>query len=292
MERPNQKQSASVKSREERILDKLPLFSSTELVLVKKDLHAIWRRKGIRALLMAMPAVLVMVIPIVYSALISLLPVTESSPPEVLSALLSAETAGHGYRQFWMDAFATLLCPMLFICVPIVCSIGAAACVFVSEKEDHTLETLILTPIGARSVFNAKIIVCFLVSVGISAISFFVFAITMSVADIVISAPYFFSLEWLVTLFLLMPAVTLFSVVFVTISMPRVHGVGESLQTMGYVILPFAAMYLVQFTGAYRINVGFLLMVVIILFLAAIILFNVSSRRFQADLLLSRSKMT
>lgn len=261
------------------------LFSSVELTLVRKDLHAIWRRNGIRALLMAMPAVLIMVIPLLYSVAISLLPVTETQPPEQLRAMISAETAGHGYRQFWMDAFATLICPMLFLCVPIVCAVASASCVFVSEKENHTLETLLLTSMGARSVFNTKVTVCVLLSVAVSVVSFLVFAITMSVADIMISAPYFFSLEWLVTLFLLMPAVSLFSVVFVTLLLHKVKTVGESLQTMGYLILPFAVLFLLQFTGLFRVNVFFLGFLAILLFAAACVLFNASARRFQPDTL-------
>ncbi len=257
---------------------------------MRKDLNAIWRRKGIRALLMIMPAVLVVVIPLAYFATISLLPVPETAHrPEVLLSLLSAETAGHGYRQFWMDAFTSLMCPMLFLAVPIVCAVTSAACVFVSEKENHTLETLLLSPMSSRSIFNTKITVCVMVTIIISVVSFFVFAITVSVADIVISAPFFMSLEWLVTLFLLMPSVTLFSVVFVTLLIHRVGSVGECLQTVGYILLPFLVLFLIQFTGAIRLNALFLGVLSVVLFAVSVLLFNFSARRFNADSLFSRT---
>ena len=53
--------------------------------MAKKDLGAIWQRKGIRALLMLMPVILLVVIPLVYSAATSLLPVTEDAQvPEAM----------------------------------------------------------------------------------------------------------------------------------------------------------------------------------------------------------------
>ena len=95
--------------------------------MAKKDLGAIWQRKGIRALLMLMPVILLVVIPLVYSAATSLLPVTEDAQvPEAIQSLLESASAELGYRQIWFDAFTTLLCPMLFLTVPVICSVASA----------------------------------------------------------------------------------------------------------------------------------------------------------------------
>lgn len=258
--------------------------------MVRKDLGAIWGRKGIRALLMMMPVVLVVVIPVIYFVAISLLPVAEGSKmPEAIHALLAPENAGGGYRQLWMEAFTTLLCPMLFLSVPIVCSVASASCAFVSEKENGTLETLMLSSMDVKSMFNAKITACVLISVTISLISFVAFTITVSVADILISAPYFFNLEWLVLLVLLMPAVSLFSVIFVSLILSRVYSTGEALQTMGYLILPFIVLFLAQFTGLFRMNYLFLIVLAVAFAIASVVLFNASARRFQAEKLLVRA---
>ena len=56
-----------------------------------------------------------------------------------------------------MAAFTTLLCPMLFLCVPVICSVTVAAQVFVREKEGGTLETLMLSSMDARSLLHAKV---------------------------------------------------------------------------------------------------------------------------------------
>ncbi len=259
--------------------------------MAKKDLSAIWNRKGIRALLMAMPVALTVIVPLVYFVVISLLPEGEKGQlPKTIQILLSAENADYGHRQFWMNAFTTLMCPVLFLCVPIVCSVASASCAFVSERENGTLETLFLSSMNAKSVFNAKITACTLISVIISLISFVLFAITVSIADLMLSAPYFFSLEWLVTAVLLMPSLALFSVVFVTLILPRVYSTGEALQTMGYLILPFVLLYLVQLTGVFQITFLFLIVLALVLMALSIVLFNLSARKFRAENLTARSK--
>lgn len=259
-------------------------------MLVRKDLNAIWNRRGARSLLMLLPVVLVVVIPMVYSVAISLLPVPGGAKaPDALIKLLPAESAQHGYRQFWMDAFATLLCPMLFLSVPIVCAVISASFSFVSEQENGTMETLMLSSLSAKSIFYSKVTTCTLLSVFISLISFVIFTITMSVADIMISAPYFLSFDWIVMVLVLMPALAMFSVIFISLILPRVHSAGESMQTMGYLLFPFILLYLVQFTGAFRINVLFLAVLSVLLWVLSFVLFNVSARRFRADALPDRS---
>lgn len=266
------------------------LFSSAESVLVRKDLSAIWSRKGIRALLMVVPVVLLVLLPLVYFVAINLMPTAGTgSLPKVVLELMPEGKTEYGYRQCWMNAFTTLLCPMLFLSVPIICGTVSASCVFVSEKENGTLETLFLSSMSVKSIFNAKITVCVLLSVIISLISFVIFAITASIANLLLSAPYFFNLEWLITVLILMPALALFSVVFVSLVLPRVYSTGESLQTMGYLMLPVIVLHLVQFTGAFRIGTLFLIVSAVLLLVFSIVLFNVSSRQFHAENLLPRA---
>ena len=246
------------------------IFSSAEIVLVGKDLGAIWRNKGARALLMLLPVVLVVLVPLLYSVAISFLPTEESlAMPERLAAMLHG-LEGHGPRQQWMAAFTTLLCPMLFLCVPVMCSVVAASQVLVGEKEGGTLETLMLSAMDTRSLLHAKVTCCTLLS-------------------ILMGAPYFLNWEWIACLVLVMPAVALFSVVFVSWELCRVHSAGEALQTMGYLLLPLLLLYLIQFTGVFRVTAPLLIAIAVGLGVLSVILFNLTSRQFQPERLLSRS---
>lgn len=258
---------------------------------MRKDLGALWSRKGMRALLLLLPLALMVAIPVVYFVAISLPPVPRGvQVPEVLLGLLSQDAEELGYRQAWAQVFTTLLCPLLFLCVPLVCSAVLSSCAFVMEKEEGTLETLLLSSMSAKSVYNAKVTSCTILSVAVSFLSFLVFAITVTVVDVALQVPFFFNLQWLVLLFLVMPALALFSVVFISLVLPRVHSTLEALQTMGYLILPVAVLCLVQLTGAVRWNAGLLLLMAIALFIADVALFNASGRRFQAQRLLEKTR--
>ena len=145
-----------------------------------------------------------------------------------------------------------------------------------------------LSSMDVKSLLHAKVTCCTLLSVAISALSFVAFAITVSVADILMGAPFFLNWEWLVCLVLLTPVISLFSVVFVSWELPRVHSVGEAMQTMGYLMLPLLLLYLVQFTGVIRITVPLLLVVAVLLAVLSVILFNVTGRQFQPERLFSQ----
>lgn len=245
-------------------------------------MHAIWGRGGVRGLLTVLPVVLTVVFPIVYYVAVSLLPEIPPSPA-VKRLLWESVGSGAGSRQVWMAAFTTLICPALYLCVPVLCGVGTASCVFVSEKEERTMESLFLSAMNGRSIFNAKVTACVLLSVAISWVSFLIFSITVSIIDLLLSAPYFFSLEWLMIALLVTPALALFSVVFVSLILPRVRGVGEALQTMGYLILPFLLLYLAQLSGAFQVRAWLLVLIAVALAVLAVVLFNVSNRKFQAE---------
>lgn len=281
-ERAHQRQQAQGKTK---------LFNSAELLLVKKDLKSISGWGGRRALLILLPLMLVVVIPAVYFVTISLMPVEPGARlPETIERMLPEYVKALDYRQGWLVAFTDLLCPMLFLCVPILTGAASASYAFVMERESGTLETLLLTSMGPKSVYGAKTTSCTVLSVFISAAAFLAFAVTVGVADAFAGVRFFFTLEWLLLLVLEMPALSLFSVVFVALTVTRVHSTVESLQTMGYLILPVAAIYLMQLTGVFRLNLLALAIIAVALAALDVVLFNAASRAFVPERLLERGE--
>lgn len=243
-----------------------------------------------RALLMLVPLLLAVVIPTLYFGAISLVPIDPGAQvPEGIWTLLPEYKGKLDYRQAWMEAFTTLLCPMLFLCVPLLTGAVSSACSFVTEKEEGTLETLMLSSMDARSIFNAKISCCVLLSAFLSLAAFAAFFLTVTVADLLTGAPFFLRIDWLVTLLLLMPAMSAFSVIFISLIITRVHSTGEALQTIGYLILPMVVLYLVQFTGVFRLHWAVLIAVAVALGILSIVLYNFSVRSFQPEKLFVQS---
>lgn len=242
-----------------------------------------------RALLMLVPLLLAAVIPIVYFAAISLTPVLPNAQvPEGVWALLPEYKGKLEYRQAWIEAFTTLLCPMLYLCVPLLTGAVSSACSFMTEKEEGTLETLFLSSMNAKSIFNAKVTCCILLSTFLSLAAFAVFFLTATVGDLLTGAPFFLRIDWLVLLFPLTPAMSAFSVVFISLIITRVHSTGEAMQTLGYLILPVVLLYLVQFTGVFRLHWAVLLLLSLILSVLSIIFYNLSAQSFQPEKLFTR----
>ena len=258
---------------------------------MKKDLKAIAGGSGRRALLILLPLTLVVVIPAVYFVTISLMPVEPGAAlPKTIAAMLPEYAVGLDYRQGWLVAFTELLCPLLFLSVPILTGAASASYAFVMERESGTLETLLLTSIGPKSVYGAKTTSCTVLSVLISAAGFLAFTLTVGVADAFAGVRFFFDLEWLMLLVLETPVLSLFSVVFVALTVTRVHSTAESLQTMGYLILPVAAIYLMQLCGVFRLNLLALALIAAALAVLDVVLFNAASRAFTPEKLLERGE--
>lgn len=271
---------------------KARLLNSVELQVVKKDMKSIWNRSGRRSLLILLPLTLVVVLPAVYFVTIALMPAAPGARlPGAIAALLPEHAGGLDYRQGWVVAFTDLICPMLFLCVPILTGAASASYAFVLERESGTLETLLLTSVGPKSVFNAKTTSCTVLSVLISAAAFLAFTVTVTVADVFAGVRLFFTLDWLALLVLEMPTLSLFSVVFVALTVTRVHSTVESLQTMGYLILPVAVLYLVQLTGVFRVGLLALVIIAVVLAVIDVVLFNAAARGFTPEKLLERGEL-
>ena len=214
MKRQDPKERKSSPGKRERKFRWSALFSSREMVLVKKDLGALWSRRGLSGLLLLLPLALMVGIPLLCLLALQLLPQEGALVPQELLRLLPGEGKGLTYRQGWMELLTTLICPAIFLCVPILCSAIGASCAFQLEREEGTLETLLLSAGEEKSVYRTKVTACTLLSVAVSVLSFLAFGITATVADVVLEAPFFFNVRWLVLLFLLMPALALFTTVF------------------------------------------------------------------------------
>ena len=261
------------------------LFSRAESVLVGKDIQAIWGAPAIRTLLLSVPILGAVLLPAAAYIAINLLP-EAPLPSPLIQALLSQSSQNS--KQIWMETVTKLLCPLFYLCIPIVCGVVSASCSFVGEKEGHTLESLFLSALPARSIYNAKVTACTLLSLLISWISFGVFAITVSILDLLLGAPFFLSLEWLLLALLITPALVFFSVVFVTLLLIRAQSVQEALETSGYLMVPLTILYLLQFSGLYYIGPLPLLILFILLAIASVVIFNVSGARFNAESLFTK----
>ncbi|MCI6239810.1 MAG: ABC transporter permease subunit [Clostridium sp.] len=109
-------------------------MNNGQLTLIKKDIRSITSNKQIFAVLLIVPLVLTVVLPSVFVLVLTQKPDAASDFQKLLDM------------------------PPFFLIVPIMASSVMAASSFVGEKEKHTLETLLYSPLSLRQLFQSKVL--------------------------------------------------------------------------------------------------------------------------------------
>lgn len=264
----------------------MKMISFAEQAIVKKDFGEVWNTKMARNTLIALPVILVLVLPAVYLMMIYFLPTDQMNGVDKMMQLLPAEAKGFSVRQSMFYIMTNILCPMFFLMIPLMNSTVSAACSFVGEKERSTIETLLLTPLTVKQIFRAKVLGCIILSAISTVISFVVFTIVISTGDILLGMPFFLNWNWLVLVLLLAPAVTVFGVIFMVMISGRSKSYMESFQASGYIVLPVVLLFVGQFTGIFQLNAVILLCISIGMFAVDLILLLFASHSFTPEKLL------
>ena len=135
-----------------------------------------------------------------------------------------------------------------------------AASSFVGEKEKHTLETLLYSPLSLRQLFQSKILAGF--SVGMM-VSYFSFAAMLLVVEMEV---YFLTgnlitpgISWLIIMLLIAPSFSLVAIAVTVRSSAKAKTIEEAQQRAVFLIFPILALVIGQFAGILLLNSWILL---------------------------------
>lgn len=261
-------------------------FSAGECALIRKDFTEIWKQKLVRSALLVLPVMMSLAMPLLFLLLAVFL------PPEELDAgsfenLLGTLLPDVDPRAQMYYVFTNLICPMLFVMIPLMSSTVSASCAFVGEKERSTMETLLLSPLSVRQLFQAKVAGCSLLSGLITGIAFVLFFIVTTVGDFVTGAPFFFNLNWFILVFLMSPALTVLGVVFMVMISGRSKTTMEAMQVSGYIVFPVIMLFIGQILGLFILQWWMLLLVTALLVGVDVLLYNRGFTKFTAEKLLA-----
>lgn len=257
-----------------------------ERAIIRKDLHNIWHTRMIRLTVILVPALLCLVLPAFYLAIAWFLPAEAGSVSDDLAFLQSAAGEEMTERQLMVYLVAQLLGPMFFLMIPLMVSTTSAACSFVGERENSTMETLLLAPVSLRQIFRAKVAACALLSLIAEAVSLLAFSLVMAIGSVLFETPFYFNLSWAVLVFLLAPAVALFGVTFMVLISGRSKSSMEAMQTSGYLVLPVVLLFVAQLSGAFTLGPVLLLLIAVLVGGADAVLVSIASRSFTPERLL------
>ena len=240
-------------------------FSPGECALIRKDFAEIWSQKMVRSSLLVLPLMMSFGLPLLFLLIAALAPLEEID----------------------IYVFTNFICPMLFVMIPLMVSSVSASCTFVGEKERGTMETLLLSPLSVRKLFQAKVAGCALLAGVITLLSFAAFFAITAVGGILTGAPFFFNLNWFILVFLMSPALMVLGVVFMVMVSGRSKTTVEAMQVSGYIVFPVLLLFVGQITGLFVLEWWMLLAVTVVIAAVDLLLFNRGFAKFTAEKLLS-----
>lgn len=258
--------------------------------VVAKDLRAVTRSKSVIIPMLAVPVLLMVLLP-------GAIGLAARATPGVQVDRFLSDVPGDLARpildlpveeQLIVLVNGYLLAP-LFLIVPLMVSAVLAADAFAGEKERRTLESLLHSPIRDRDLFLAKFLSAFLPAVAVSWLGFLAFVVVANgVAWPVMHRIFVPTQLWGVMILWVAPAVaTLGLAVMVRVS-ARTHTAQEANQLGGAVILPLIFLAVGQSTGLLLVTLPIALAVGAVIWVIALLLLRGGVRRFTRDALVAQ----
>ena len=250
--------------------------------IVKKDLRSITANRRFFVSLMIVPLVLALFLPSIFVLTAYYAP--EDPDIQAMLGLLPQGLLSDDPGLALLHLIFNYLLPVFFLIIPIMASSIMAASSFVGEKERHTLETLLYCPITLRQIFRAKVLAAFFLSMAVSLGSFLVMCLVLETEAVLLLGSLLPpGANWLVTLFLLAPAVSLVAVTLIVRGSAKAKSVEESQQRAMFLVIPVVLLIVGQFSGAMLLNVWILLALAAVCALLAVLLFHRALRRFTYE---------
>ena len=254
--------------------------------VIRKDLRAITANKRLLIPMLAVPLVLTVFVPSIFLLVLHFVP-EETGDMQRLLQLLPDSLREGSLEQLAVNTLMNYIMPVFFLVIPIMASSIMAASSFVGEKEKHTLETLLYSPLSLGQIFQAKVLASFCMSMLVSFLSFGAMLLVVEgeafglLGILLVPAP-----SWLAVLFLVSPGLTLLAVTLIVRGSAKAQTVEEAQQGAVFLVLPVLLLLVGQFTGFLLVSLWILLGLGAALLLLGVALLKRSLGRWQYERLL------
>ena len=162
-----------------------------------------------------------------------------------------------------------------------------AASSFVGEKEKHTLETLLYSPLSLKQLFQSKILAVFSVGMMVSYISFAAMMLVLEIEMLFLNGSMIMpDISWLIIMLLIAPAISLVAIAVTVRGSAKAQTIEEAQQRAVFLIFPILALVIGQFTGIILVNSWLLLGLGIVLAVLDVLLMRGAARKFTYEKLL------
>lgn len=261
-------------------------MNTKQLAIIKKDIQSVTSNKQVFMVIMLVPLALTIVLPSILVFVITMVPDAASDFQKLLDMLpLTAQIENQ--EKMILGLMLNKIMPVFFLMIPIMASSVMAASSFVGEKEKHTLETLLYSPLTLKQLFQSKILAGFSVGMIVSFISFAAMIIVLELeilfltGNVIMPEP-----SWIVVLLLVAPSISLIAISITVRGSAKAQTMEEAQQSAVFLIFPVIGLIIGQFTGIILISTWLLLGMGTVLGLIAALLMKGSVGKFTYEKLL------
>ena len=229
-----------------------------QLAVIKKDIRGVTLNKQVFAVLLIVPLALVIGLPSIFVLVTAFAPNAASDFQKILD-MLPADNGARSQQQRIFGLILNNIMPVFFLMIPIMASSVMAASSFVGEKEKHTLETLLYSPLSLKQMFQAKILAGFSVGMMVSYISFAAMMLVLELEVFLLTGEAILpSSSWLAIMLLIAPAISIIAIAVTVRSSAKAQTIEEAQQRAVFLVFPILALLIGQFTGILLISAGLL----------------------------------
>lgn len=261
-------------------------MNAQQLALIKKDIRSITSNKQVLMVMLMVPLALTIVLPSILVFVTVLVPESTSDFQKLLN-MLPISAGEHDQEQMILWLMLNKVMPAFFLMIPVMASSVMAASSFVGEKEKHTLETLLYSPLSLRQLFQAKILAGFSVGMMVSYISFAAMMLVLEIEMLFLTGSGMMpDISWLIIMLFIAPAISLVAIAVTVRGSAKAQTMEEAQQRAVFLIFPILALVIGQFTGVILVNSGLLLGLGIVLAALDVLLMRGAARKFTYEKLL------
>lgn len=229
-----------------------------QLAVMTKDIRGVTLNKQVFAVLLIVPLALTIVLPSIFVLVTAFAPDAASDFQKILD-MLPADNVARSQQQRIFGLILNNIMPVFFLMIPIMASSVMAASSFVGEKEKHTLETLLYSPLSLKQMFQAKILAGFSVGMMVSYISFAAMMLVLELEVFLLTGEAILpSSSWLAIMLLIAPAISIIAIAVTVRSSAKAQTIEEAQQRAVFLVFPILALLIGQFTGILLISAGLL----------------------------------
>ena len=261
-------------------------MNAQQFALIKKDIRSITSNKQVFMVMLMVPLALSIVLPSIIVFVTVLVPNSVSDFQKLLE-MLPVPAGEYNQEQMVLGLVLNKIMPAFFLIIPVMASSVMAASSFVGEKEKHTLETLLYSPLSIKQLFQSKILAGFSVGMMVSYISFAVMMLVLEIEMLFLTGNVLMpDISWIIIMLFIAPAVSIVAIAVTVRGSAKAQTMEEAQQRAVFLIFPILVLVIGQFTGVIMVNSGLLLGLGMVLVVIDVLLIRGASRRFTYEKLL------